>query len=186
MGAKPAGDAVLTAYAKSIIQFKARQLSRLPGFSRSDAVDLEQELWRHVTERARQFDPARASLNTFIAQIVTSKVATILRDRGRQKRAPGFFARSLDAPVPGASVALRDTLCDGGTRPEEPIDTEDRNAAVRRIVDALPPELREIARRLMNGTESSVARDLNISRRQVRHAVELLRDRFSAAGFGDS
>ena len=39
MGPGPARDAVLTAYARMLINKKARQLCRKPGFSRSDQED---------------------------------------------------------------------------------------------------------------------------------------------------
>jgi transposase-like protein len=47
----------------------------------------------------------------------------------------------------------------------------------------MPDEVREVCRRMMGGTISSVARDLGISRRQVRKAISCARPFLERAGF---
>ena len=79
-------DFVLTDYARTLIRFKARQLCRLHGFSRSDEEELQQDLWVAVVKQADNFDPQRSSLDTFIDRVVNTQVAMILRERRRKKR----------------------------------------------------------------------------------------------------
>jgi biotin operon repressor len=50
------------------------------------------------------------------------------------------------------------------------------------VLADLPPHLQEIAARLVSATEAAIARDLGISRRQVRNAVETIRAHFQKAG----
>ncbi|MCO6439011.1 MAG: sigma-70 family RNA polymerase sigma factor [Phycisphaerae bacterium] len=190
----PTGEAVLTAYAQTLVRIKARQLSRKPGFSRSDQDDLEQELAMHLVQQARHYDPRRASPNTFAARVIQSKVRMILRDRKRLKRAAGFTAQSLDAPV-DQGRGESDSLCSQltaadltrrtGVEPES-LERAEIVSDVVETVRTLPPDLRDIWRRLIEGNISSVARDLDISRPQVRDAIERIRLHFEAHGFGDS
>lgn len=190
----PARDAVLTAYAKSLIAYKAKQFSRKPGFSRSDEEDIAQELAAHLLAQAHHFDLNRASPNTFSARVIESKIAMILRDRGRHKRAVGLTARSLEqtprtAEQHGAS--LRDTLADADLRRrtgagDEVADRTETVAAVVKAFVSLPPGLQAVCRLLIDGTPASAARDLGISRRQVRNAMERIRVQFEAAGLGNS
>ena len=194
MESPPARDAVLTAYAQSLIRFKAKQLSRKVGFSRSDEEDLSQELTKHLLARAHRFDPKRASANTFAERVIRTAVAMLLRDRRRQKRAAGFIAQSIEgssAPSDEGVASLRDTLTEAdlgrriGTSASDP-ERAELIAAVAQAFQSLPAEDREVCRRLMEGTEASVAREMAISRRQVRNAIERIRRRFQAAGLGDS
>ena len=193
MGPAPARDAVLTAYAKSLIKFKARQLSQKPGFSRSDQEDVAQDLTAYLLARAHLFDPNRASVNTFANRVIKSAIAMMLRDRRRQKRAAGFAAQSLEQTYVRQDqgiASLRDVLrpSDLGRRTGTG-DEEHRAKTVLAVIEAvrsLPPDLQDLCRRLIDGTAASAARELGISRRQVRNAIERLRRHFEAAGLEDS
>lgn len=193
MGVKPNRDAVLTAYAQSLIKFKARQLSRKAGFSRSDEQDVAQELTMHLLARAHLFDPNRASANTFAERVIRTAVAMLLRDRRRQKRAAGFGAHSLEQTCivqDHGLASLREVLqsSDLGRRTGAN-DEEHRAETIAAVIEALrslPPELQDICRGLIDGSAASVARDLGISRRQVTTAIERIRSYFWAAGLGDS
>jgi RNA polymerase sigma factor (sigma-70 family) len=187
-------DAVLTAYAQSLIRFKARQLSRKPGFSRSDEEDLAQEMRHFLLGRAHRFDPARASVNTFAARVINCCVATILRRRRCQKRAPGYRAQSLEATaveLEGRSVPLRDVLAETDLpnrvsgESEGEAERRELAEAVRQLVAALPPHLREICERLADETLSSVARDLGLSRYEMKKLMASIRERFQAAGMDE-
>src|SRR4051812_1985208 len=89
--------APVSAYARNLIQRKARQISRRAGFSRSDVQDIEQDLTLALLRKLPQFDPRRgASPDTFADRVIISAVKMMLRDAGRQKRAAGRHARSLN------------------------------------------------------------------------------------------
>ncbi|MBE3123871.1 MAG: hypothetical protein IMZ65_03630, partial [Planctomycetes bacterium] len=86
MGVHPVHAALTTKYVQTLIRIKARAVARQPGFSQSDQDDLEQDLAIHVLKQAHYFDPDRGSVRTFIARVVDSAVAMMLRDRRRLKR----------------------------------------------------------------------------------------------------
>lgn len=183
-------DFVLTDYARNLIKFKARQLSRLRSFSKSDRDDLQQELWLSVAHYADKFDPARASLDTFIDRVVNTAVAMILRDRQRKKRDNGFDTVSLDAiPAEGhddvpLSSQVSDDILSHRIGTERRNETEHRETAeaIQTALVSMPAELSDVCRRVMGGSISSVADDLGISRRQIRNALASARPYAEQAG----
>ena len=66
------------------------------------------------------------------------------------------------------------------------VEQRERANAVRRALASLPPELQGICVLLADGTEAGITRELGISRRQVRNAVECIRRRFETAGLANS
>lgn len=193
MDSPHARDAVLSGYAKSLIRHKARQLCRNLGFSSTDREDLEQELTMHLLTKAHLFDPGRASSSTFAERVIRTTIAMMLRDRSRQKRAAGFKALSLEGTdvVQGHGIAsLRDLLRPSDLGRRTGMGDEERRAetvaAVNDALQSLPPDLQDLCSRLINGTTASAARDMGISRRQVRNAIERVRRHFEASGLGDS
>jgi len=193
MPSSSTGEAVLTAYARSLIKFKARQLSRKPGFSRSDEEDIAQELTLHLLAQAHHFDPQRGSANTFAARVIMPAVKMILRDRNRLKRAPGFTAQSLEdahAHLDEAVVSLREVVTEADLRRRLSTAVNDHGrseliAAVVEVFQSLPPDLQDLCRRLIDIPAASVAREMGISRRQLRKAIERIRLNFEAAGLKD-
>lgn len=189
-----AQNAVLTDYAHTLIRFKARQLSRSCGFTRSDQDDLEQDLWTVLLSQAEAFDPDRASIDTFIDRVVNSAVLMILRDRRRQKRANGFHTHSLDTPpqrsgpstaAAGADLTAEDRCRHRGAAPVNESQLAEDHKAAQHALSQMPSELREVCRRVMGGSISSAARELGRSRRQIRNVLAEARAYFERAGFGD-
>jgi RNA polymerase sigma-70 factor (ECF subfamily) len=177
----------LNGYAARLIQFKARQLSRRPGFSRTDRGDLEQELWADLLGRLPRFDPAKASLNTFIARVVERKIASILRYHLAEMRSPGRNEASLNDPA---------LDCDG--RVVERHQTTPEAASTRQRLDDLRRDLAEVREYLpsdvlraimdaigLGGTINSIAGELGISRRTAERHMAELRRIFVDAGLRD-
>ena len=194
MGSAPAHDAVLTAYAQSVINHKACQLARRTDFSRSDEDDLAQDMRLHLLRRAHRFDPARSSYNTFVARVIDSWIATMLRDRWRRKRAAGLEAQSLEATSAtqdGAPASLRDVLHPDqvvGRTAIGPGDEAARReliAVVARIVGAMPPPLPDICARLPDQSHAAIRGELGLSRRQFDNAMARIRKTFEDAGLAD-
>lgn len=188
-------DWVLTDYAKRLIRFKARQICRRPGFSRSDREDVQQELWEAVVRKAHLFDPERSSLDTFIDRVVGCGIRMLLRDRRRRKRANGFHTRSLDEQVRhgdrgaeslSAGVGDDDRGRHRGSLPEDKIERREAADAVEHALRSMPTHVRDVCRLVMGGSISSAARDLGVSRRQIRNALDEARAYFERAGFGDA
>ena len=192
MSSEAVRAALTSEYVQNLLSTKSYQLCHRPSFRRWERPDLEQDLAVHVLRQAHHFDPSRACVKTFIARVVDSAVAMILRDRRRFKRAAGFRSRSLEEALfhseKGAG-SLADLLdeADGcrrtGGNPTPGQQYAELASDTQRVLSELPPPLQEIANRLINATEASIARDLGISRRQVRNAVETIRGCFRRAGY---
>jgi RNA polymerase sigma-70 factor (ECF subfamily) len=183
---------VLTDYAKSLIRFKARQLSRRRDFQPAHPEDLEQELWLALVKAAEQFDPAKASLDTFIDRVVNTAVATLVRACQRRKRGNGLMLQSLDGelePASGTSeplataISVDDLARRTGAVPRDETLVREDAEAVEHALAQMPEEMRDLCRRLMGGTVASVARELGVSRRQVRKIIRAARPFFERAGF---
>ncbi|MDX2198002.1 MAG: sigma factor [Phycisphaerae bacterium] len=195
MGDESTRPNLLTEYTEGIIQMKARQLARRCDFQRSDGEDLAQEMRSHLLRRAPRYDPARGSINTFVAHVLNSWIASLLRSRRRLKRAAGRKTVSLDAPRgsgEGADTALRDALSTenipgrSDALPDDVISRKELMTAVARVVDALPPLLREICQRLPDQPAAAIQRELGLSRRKFDTAMTHIRQTFAAARLGIS
>lgn len=173
----------LNGYASGLIKFKARQLSRRSGFSRTDRSDIEQELWTDLCERLPRFDPAKASLNTFIARVVERKVISILRYHLAEMRSPARVEASLNDPVLDADGRDVDRH---QTTPEATNTWQRLNDLRRDLADLreqLPPHLRAVMDALgLGGTINSIATEMGISRRAAEKHVSELRRLFDDAG----
>ena len=188
MGPGPArpdrgGDARLSAYARSLIQLKARQLCQHPGFGFSDQPDLEQDLTLALLRKLHLYDPRRgASEDTFAARVIDSAAKMILRASLRAKRAPGRRGRSLDAGG-GNVVSEVDGDRRRGDSPSQLSELELQEAMASALAELTPIQA-EVARRLGERPVAAVARELGVSRRQVNGVVAALRERFIQAGLG--
>ncbi len=194
MGDESLRSAVLGAEAQRIIRTKARQLIRTPWFATSEREDVQQELTLHVLRHIEKFDSKKGRLAAFIQQIVESHSAMLLRDRKRAKRAPGFYARSIetlregvtDDPVSGSgAVSEADARRRLGLPDADSQESLELRAAIARVIAGLPSDLADVWDRLVRGNVASTARELGISRRQVRNALEEIRRRFAAAGLDE-
>ena len=184
---------ILNEYARTLIRVKAGQLVRRPGFSRSDRPDIEQELRLYLLSRADQFDPQRAALNTFIARVIDSAVAMLVRDRERPTRNP-------------AEEAELQSLADLVPQPEGPpeslarlishLDLERRTGwasladadrfeianDIASIMQSLPPELQAICESLLTRNLCETAMELGLSRRHMEAAMLAIRAHFEKSG----
>lgn len=185
-------DFVLTDYAKNLIRFKSRQLSQRRDFLSEEPDDLQQDLWMALIKAADQFDPAKASLDTFIDRVVNTAVAMLLRARRRHKHGNGCRIDSLDSeratggdksePLM-ASVSADDLTRRTGSEPRDETATREDAEAIEHALAQTPPEVRDLCRNLMGGSVASVARDLGISRRQVRKTIATAKPFLEKAGF---
>jgi RNA polymerase sigma-70 factor (ECF subfamily) len=186
---------VVTEYARTLIRVKAKQLIRRPGFSQSDQEDVEQDLVLHLLSQSKHYDPARGSLNTFVARVVNSAVAMMVRERKRRKRgiAGGVTIQSLaviveqpdEPPTPLATLISADDLKRRtGGNSLDGAELYELVSSVTSAIESLPPELQRICCSLVNRTRSDTVRELGLSRRTFQAAMDQLREHFTRAGFG--
>jgi RNA polymerase sigma factor (sigma-70 family) len=185
-------ESVFTAYAGDLIRVKAKQLRRRRDFRTVDPDDLQQDLWVAVVRVAGQFDPAKSSSVTYLQHVVDSAVAGLVRARHRQKRTNGVPTHSLSDAV-DRGVDSTDTLATTVSEADltrrtgvEPVDDRDRledAEAVKSALFQMPVEMRDDCRRVMGGTVTSAARDLGVSRRQVRNTLAETKPYLERAGY---
>ena len=184
---------VYSDYARTLIRLKARQLSRRADFSRSDEDDIAQDLTLHLLCQAEHFDPSRASLKTFTSHVVNSCVAMILRERSRQKRAPGngVEVQSLETMVDvpdeppvalWATISVADIERRTGGTSKSDSEVHDEFESLDLAIQGLPTEDREVCERLKVDSHAGTARELKISRRKLRTLVGGIREQFERAG----
>ncbi|MBL8816523.1 MAG: hypothetical protein JNL58_10875 [Planctomyces sp.] len=189
MQASLAPEAFLSKYARAAVRSKACRLSCCPGFKRQEQPDLEQELWVALFAQIAKFDPQRASIDTFVECVLSTKVFMLIRERRREKRQPVQHARrpGQNTEPPGDAFAAEMTEDGDQRRYTESHEARLRHSedcqAIQFVMNQLPSELQAICRSLMVLPAAAASRKLGISRRQLRRAVEDVRAHFTNAGF---
>lgn len=188
MGKKPdPRQAVFSAYAVSLIRHKSLQLIRKPGFSRSDREDLEHDLSLHLWKKAHQFDPRRASIETFADRVIKSAVRMILRDRRRRRLALGKVEsiESGTVNVDHTAVPLDEIISeqDRGRRVGREPHDHDVPRDVRDVVDRLSPELKSIVDAILSTDHlSKAAESTGLARSTFYLRLKEIRREFEDAG----
>jgi RNA polymerase sigma-70 factor, ECF subfamily len=172
-------------FTRDLIRRKARRLARRPGFRPQDCQDLEQELVTRLLGRLGTFDPGREAL---VTTIVKRCAANILRDRLAAKR-DDRGTTSLHDPAGGDTPEdLASTLGPDehaarlGRTPRTDEETVQLALDVAEVVARLPPDLRDLAERLMTQSVSQIAHDSGTPRTTLNDRVSRLRQRFEQAG----
>jgi RNA polymerase sigma-70 factor (ECF subfamily) len=181
-------------FAAKLIRRKAHQLVGRAAFSRSDRVDLEQEMKMRIWQRFSQFDPQKSHWNAFVTTIVERHVASILQKARRKKRFDGDMFTSLNERVEdcdGDLVELGTTL---GQEPKEAltgryVDTQDHltelELDVAKLIGPLPEDLKKLCELLKLHNIKDAAREMGIPRTTAYSLISKLRQIFFDAGFGD-
>jgi RNA polymerase sigma-70 factor (ECF subfamily) len=187
------GRELTEGFAARHIRHKAKQVARHAGFSKSDVEDIQQQLVEHVLENVAAFDPRQGHFNVFVKTVVERYTANILRDHcaeKRDRRQTCSLSTIVDEDDCGP-IELGDTIGQDaldarlGRTTREPHDTASLAADVADVVATLPPELRELCKRLMNTSVSKVARELGVPRTTLHERVRKLRGHFAEAGLRD-
>ena len=178
-------------YAVRIIKRKAKQLVGRVGLTISDREDLEQEMLLDLLHRLPKYNPGRAQRNTFIARVVEHKVATIiearkagLRDYRRCRcslndRRQDKEGNSIERME---SVDQEDYLDRTGRLSRSTADMHRLSMDVRKTVDQLPSELRELCLRLATDTVMEISRETGIPRGTIYESIKKLKAIFQDAG----
>lgn len=181
-------------YARQLIRMKARSLARRADFSRSDEEDLRHDLTLHLLSQAAQFDPTRATVNTFVAVVIDSGVRMLLRRRNQKVRRPtGSEIESLDVmvdvpdepPAPlWATISTADLERRTGNAAQADSAFQDEQEAFNQVLRSLPAKLRRVCFKLMHLSPTATASKLHLSRRKLRGYIATIREHFANAGLG--
>ena len=181
-------------YAVQIIKYKARQLVGRVGFTESDREDLEQEMLMDLLQRLPKYNPDRAQRNTFIARVVEHKIATIIEARKAGLRDYRLCNCSLNERLEdgeGGSVERieiidqEDYLRLTAGLSRSTAELRDLSFDVRQAIEKLPPELRELCRRLGVDTITELSRDTGVPRGTIYESLKKLRAILEVAGLKD-
>jgi RNA polymerase sigma-70 factor (ECF subfamily) len=181
-------------YAAELIRHKARQLVGKAGFSWTDIEDMEQEMTLDLLSRMSNFDPDKATYNTFAARIVEHKISKLFRHRKREIRDYRREACSLDDPIEdpeGKTIRRAHTIGQDeadirlGRRTRAHEEEAQLRIDVSLVLARLPDDLREVAERLKVETISKAARSLGIPRNTLYGSVKRLRLLFEDYGLRD-
>jgi DNA-directed RNA polymerase specialized sigma24 family protein len=179
-------EQVLDASTRAFIRSKARQLTRLPGLSRSDREDIEQDLTLTLLKQLPSFDAQRGDRHVFVKTVIERAAARMAVDRKAAKRDP-LCEASLHELVPdesGADAELGETLIEDvherrfGTRRSTDHDKVELRHDVAVLMDRLPTDLREIAELLQHHSKAEAARRLGIPRTTLNDACRRIRSYF--------
>lgn len=185
----------LNDYARTVIRHKARQLIGKYRFTQDEYEDLKQEMALDLLARLSKFDRSKASLNTFIARIVDRRISTLIRHRTQGKRDYRCEGCSLDEPIDdqdGSGARRGDALGQDDydlrtgrhSRPES--ERIDMRLDVSLVLSELPPDLRELAERLLDHSIAEAARDLGVPRSTLYDTgIARLRNAFEDKGLGE-
>ncbi len=180
-------------YAVRLIKYKARQLVGRVGFTESDREDLEQDMMLDLLRRLPKYDPRRAQRNTFITRVVEHKTATIIESQKAGMRDYRLRCSLNDRfeDEEGSSVERMETIDQEDylrrtsklARPAW--ELRDLSLDVQRTIEKLPPELRELCKRLKTESITEISRDTGIPRGTIYESRKKLCAIFEDAGLRD-
>ena len=176
-------------YTADLIRHKSHQLIGKAGFVQADRADIEQELMLDLLRRMKHFDPAKAKRSTFMSRIVEHRISTMLEYRFAGCRDWRKCRESLNEPIrqgeEGFAEKIENVTSPTDFRwdssPSEIDHQHGRCIDLRRVLEALPEEMRDICERLKSQGVTEVARDLKIPRTTLYGKLLKIRGIFQAA-----
>ncbi len=193
MGASEYGE--ISPSSMRLIRRKAYSLIGKHGFREDDREDLVHDLILYVLQALPHYDPSRASLDTYIARIVESKVATIVKAKRAKKRYAPKGVVSFDDDEPENTDDRTDTcrsLAETyssddwkraiGTFVRSVQDQADLDSDVRNALADLSARLRPIADLLSEMDVTAAAKHLGVPRTTFDYWRRLLRRELAKRG----
>lgn len=147
-----------------IARIRVRAATRTRVIPTADHDDLVQEVLIACWLALDKFDPARASLRTFLECVITSRLASAIRTSRRRPE-----MQSLDS----ASVCS-----------VEEVSGFELRLDIARVLSRLEGEDRRVAVALMECSPTEAGRELSVARSTVYQHIGRLRLAFTVAGLG--
>ncbi|MBC7152815.1 MAG: sigma-70 family RNA polymerase sigma factor [Rhizobium sp.] len=162
------------------IRVRAARLARSGAVPGLDAEDIEQELRLDLIRRAKNFDPAKSSFDTFADRIVANRVATLASATAAMRAERAMLC--IDAPVgdDDGGLTLSDVLPEAAAL--DPVDAfsiahgPDLRGDVGRLLAALCPATRQVAMAVSQLSISEAARALGVHRSTIYERLGRIRE----------
>ncbi|GHE00979.1 hypothetical protein U879_13435 [Defluviimonas sp. 20V17] len=162
------------------IRIRAARLARSGAVPGLDAEDIEQELRLDLIRRARNFDPAKSSFDTFADRIVANRVATLASATAAMRAERAMLC--IDAPVgdDNEGLTLSDVLPEAAAL--DPVDAfslahgPGLRGDVGRLLAALCPATRQVAMAVSQLSISEAARALGVHRSTIYERLSRIRE----------
>ncbi len=154
-----------------LIQYQANQLVGRHGFTRSDRDDLQQDLYLGLLSGMRRYDPARASGRTYASLILRRKISAIVESARAQRRDRRRVHDGLDLNL----------LPSRNPTPEQ----IDLRLDLPKVIARLPALDQRVAEALADVDQAKTARQLRLTRQQLRSARARIADHFVARGLAE-
>jgi RNA polymerase sigma-70 factor, ECF subfamily len=173
------------------IRIRAERLARSGSVPGMDAHDIAQDLRLDLLERQANYDPARASFETFADLVIANRIATLAAPTARIRAERRM--RDLHGPCgvnhEGEGLPLADTLPEsGGLHAPETADPDvafGLRRDVGRLLAALPPACRQVALALSEMSPTETARALGLNRCTIYARLASIRAAALALGLED-
>lgn len=179
------------AFVKSLVGFKAYQISRTAGFTDADRADLSQELLATVSNGLKSYNPEISPYKPFVRSLVNNKTCNILRRQRARKRSIAQLV-SLNVTIQdqeSGSIELQQTIGErdldrrlGRDRRLSDEEQSDLRMDLHTVLSKLDPLFQEIIRRRSTQTVVEISRDLGISRTTLQHWLQKIKKIFEDEG----
>jgi RNA polymerase sigma factor (sigma-70 family) len=167
------------------IRCTALRLCTMPGFTRSDQEDLEQDLVLAVLTRATGFDPKRSQYVTFAARVVDSAAQSLIRHRNAQKRSPDREQCSLNDEELFPDGEDMDCAAAEGGGIGTAIRTIEMRDDLATVLGQCSETHRTVAMAVRDGSVNAAAQRLGLSRNRVTRCMRELRELCADEGLNE-
>lgn len=168
-------------YAAFFVTIKAKVLIRTPHYSVDDIEDIKQELLLAYLLAWPSFDPEKGNPKSFVKAVINNRAAEMLREAEAQKRWTGLKTLSLSTPMAeDTDATLGDLVTSEESLWGDVFGAQSHGAAEQkmdheRMLAALPKDLRQTYRLLMEHSVTEAAEILGIPRTTMSSRLQKLK-----------
>lgn len=176
-------------YAAFFVTIKAKVLIRTPHYTIDDIEDIKQELLLAYLLAWPSFDPEKGNPKSFVKAIINNRAAEMLREAEAQKRWTGLKTLSLSTPLAeDTDATLGDLVTSEESLWGDVFGAQSHGAAEQKIdhermLAALPKDLRQTYRLLMEHSVTEAAEILGVPRTTMSSRLKKLKKFMEEQGF---
>lgn len=150
-----------------------------------DVEDVIQTSYIKFLGALKTFDPKRAKLSTYAYRTIENTVYSVINEKAQYQRDVSLQAPAK--PEQPKTPPMEQTLVDKAPMPQEQVQQQEMEAAVKEFVDSLPQIQKDVIQEMFwsGKTLDEVGRNMNMSRQRVKQVLdqglEALRTKFRSA-----